>query len=141
MAVNPTSSFGAVLSLGDGASPEVFAAIAGVTDISGPNLGVDTAETTAHSSSSTSRTFVATLRKERTLSFTLNYDSADTTHAALATAANAGTEKNFTLVLADTGAEAYAFAANITDFTTEAPVEGVNTKSVTLQITGDITIS
>ena len=44
------SAFGTTLKIGDGATPEVFAAIAEVTNVGGPGMSLDTVDITHPSS-------------------------------------------------------------------------------------------
>ena len=44
-------------------------------------------------------------------------------------------------VLPDTGATVYSFAANVTEFSPDGPVEGILETDVTLEITGAVTES
>ena len=81
-----------------------------------------------------------TFKEPSNLTFDLYYDSTDTQHIALMTAARAGTRKNFKLTLTDAGVEQYAFAAYVSA-NLSADVEAFNVISVTLSIDGDVTVS
>ena len=74
------------------------------------------------------------------VSFDIYYDSGDTIHAALLTAASAATRSQFQITLTDTGAEVYTFYAYVS-MTFSGQVDGFNVYSVTLTIDGGITVA
>jgi hypothetical protein len=139
MTVAVTAAHGVVIKLGDGAATEVFTAIDGVHN--GPNgPGFTPAMITArHHGSSDTFMKVSTVDKSP-VTFDVYYDSTDTVHAALVTAAKAGTRKNFEMTLNDTGDEKYSFAAYIQASYT-GQVDGFNIYSIQLNIDGAITIA
>lgn len=139
MAVAITAAHGVVIKLGDGATPEVFTAIDGVHNgPNGPGFAPQMISARHHGSDDT---FMKVSTVEKTpVTFDIYYDSNDTVHGALITAAKAGTRKNFEMTLLDTGAEKYAFGAYIqASFTGQ--VDGFNTYSIQLNIDGAITVS
>lgn len=139
MAVSVTAAHGVVIKLGNGASPEVFTAIDGVHN--GPNgPGFQPAMISArHHGSNDTFMKVSTVDKTP-VTFDVYYDSGDTNHAALITAAKGGDKKNFEMTLTDTGAEKYAFGAYVQASYT-GQVDGFNIYSIQLSIDGAITIS
>lgn len=139
MTVAITAAHGCQIKIGDGASPEVFTVIDGVHNgPNGPGFDPQVIEGKHHGSSSIYQK-VTTVKKSP-VSFSIFYDSGDTQHAALITAANNKTRKNFKQILTDTGAEQYAFAAYVgAQFKGE--VDGFNVYDITLNIDGAITIS
>jgi len=139
MAVAITAAHGVVIKVGDGASPEVFTAIDAVHN--GPNGPGFTPQmiTARHHGSDDSFMKVSTVDKAP-VTFDIYYDSADTQHAALITAAKNGTKKNFEMILTDTGAEKYAFGAFV-QATFSGQVDGFNVMSIQLSIDGAITVT
>ena len=72
MATKAVTSHGTLLKVGDGASPEVFATIAEVKDISGPGTTLSTEDATNHDSGGW-REPVPTLLEGGEVTFDLNY--------------------------------------------------------------------
>lgn len=134
------SSFGTVLKVGDGGSPtETFTAIGGVKDISGPSLSMETEDVTNHGSAAAE--FVATVLGGGEVSFDVNFDYSDEQHASLLADLQAGTLRNFQLVLTDAGATTIDFSAIVTGYELNAPVKGVLGASLTLTVSGEVTFT
>lgn len=138
-------SHGTLLKIGNGGTPtETFTTIGMVGDISGPSFELGTEEATSHDSSW--REYVPTLLSGGEVSFDVFFDPADTTHYSAAAgslyyAQSNKVKNNFKLVLPDPGAMEIAFGAYVTGLEIKADVEGVLTMSVTLQISGAVTIT
>lgn len=132
---------GTVLKMGDGASPEVFTAIAQIGDVDGPGSKRETVDTTNHSSAA--KEFVATILDSGEVKFSINYDPAAATHknatGGLIYAHQQGTLKNFKVDFPATVVAGPTFAAYVTDFQTKAPVAGKLSAEITLKISGAIT--
>jgi hypothetical protein len=138
------AGFGTLLKVGDGGATEAFTTIGSVMDISGPSLGVDTAEVTNHSSTAAYEEFVATVVRTGDVTFTVNFDPALATHAygsGLLEDMENKTKRNYQLVFPDTAATTWAFAAFVTGFSPSAPVAGALTADVSLKITGQPTLA
>lgn len=145
MPTSALSSFGTLLKIGNAATPEVFTTIAEVRDISGPSFALGTEEVTSHDSAGW-REFIPTLTEAGEVTFDINFIGGATQGfgTGLYDDMVDKTKRNFQLVLPtgvgasnDTG----AFAAYVTGFELSAPVEGVLSASITLQITGAVTWS
>lgn len=138
-----TSAFGTLLKIGDGGSPESFATIAEVKDISGPSMELATEDVTSHSSTNGWREFIATLLDAGEVSFDINFVPTATTHSysagLLKDYANK-TKRNFQIVFSG-GSPTWTFSAFVTGFEPSMPVEGANTASITLKITGQPTLA
>lgn len=139
MPVSVTAAHGVQIKLGDGASPEVFTLVDGVHNgPNGPGFAPQMISARHHGSNDT---FMKVSTVDKTpVTFDVYYDSADTNHAALITAAKNGTKKNFKVILTDTGAEEYAFGAYV-QASYQGQVDGFNIYSIQLNIDGAITIS
>ena len=135
------SSHGTFLKMGNGATPtEVFTTIAEVKDISGPAVAMGTEDVTNHDSGGW-REFTSTIKEGGEITFEVNFFE-DTTQGFTGGVYDAlidGEPVNFELELksGSTG----EFAAIVTGFELENPVEGVETSSITLQTTGAISWS
>lgn len=139
MPTSALSSHGTLLKIGDGGGSEVFTTIAEVRDISGTSFAVSTEDVTNHDSSRW-REHIATIKEGGEITFDINYYSA-TTQDQLRTDMLNMTRRNFQLVFPTSPTETHAFAAYITGMEYAAPVEGVLAASITLTITGAVTIS
>ena len=137
------SSFGTLLKIGDGATPEVFTTISEVRDISGPSLAVDTEEVTNHDSTAAWEEFVATIVRSGEVTFDLNYHPTESTHDAgtgLIADMVAKTLRNFQLIFTDAGTSTWTFAAFITGFEPSTPVAGALSASCTMKLSGQPTL-
>lgn len=76
-----TTAKGTLLKIGDGASPEVFTTIGQVRSIDGPNATTEIVDTTTHSLAGYWRSKLAVLIDPGNLTFDINWDVADATHA------------------------------------------------------------
>lgn len=138
------SSFGTLLKIGDGASPEVFTTIAEVKDITGPELSVDTEDVTSHGSTGGWEEVIPTILRSGSVNFDLNFVPTNATHSYTAGLLHDMVNKtlrNFQLVLPDTGATTWAFSAYVTKFPPAMPVKGALKASVSLKISGQPTLA
>lgn len=111
-----------------------------VLNITPPSMEMGVTETTHLTS--TWKTFIANIPDGGEVSLTIEYDASETTHAALWTDFQAGTAGTYTIVFTDTGAAVVGFAAIITKFAwDQIAVDGVVTASLTLKITGTVSIT
>ncbi len=145
MVSQATAAFGTFLQLGDGAAPiENFVTIAEVLDIAGPELGLDTAETTSHDSPGSYEEWVGTILRTGNVSFDVNFLPTDATQsfaAGLILDQANKTLRNFKLIFTDVGATTWSFAALVTLFTPAAPVADKLSASVTLKLSGQPTLA
>lgn len=146
MAVTKTSALGVVLEREVPGSPGTYAAVAALGDFTGPDFGHDFTETTSHDAATNGRrrTYVATLGKSAQIAAPMFFDSADAVHGNDASTgllgdAMTGTLRNFRVTYQDTGNLKISFAAFVAQYEIQAPVEGVNTANLALQISGNFT--
>jgi hypothetical protein len=136
---------GTLLKIGDGASPEVFAAIAEVKDINGPVLSREFAEFTHQQSASGYREYKPTFKNSGDVTFKCNFLPDDETQGfstgGLLKDNEDGTLRNFELVFPDTGATKAKFAAYVANISPGAPIAGALELNVTLRVTGPVTWS
>jgi predicted secreted protein len=113
-----------------------------VGDITGPALKVGTMDTTSHSSTGGWREFITTIKEGGQVTFPINYDPAAATHgiAGLLDDFIDGTLKAFTVTFTDTGGTIWDFYAYVIGFIPSMPVEGKLSATVTLLISGAVTI-
>jgi len=135
-----TAGEGTVLKLET--APSTFTTIAQVVSISGPTSKIAAVETT-HLATTGGHTFrPATLPDNGSVTFTIYYEPAATTHAALTTLRDTPAEKNWKLIFTDSGAAEYAFAGFVTGFSVTGMTQEENVQAeVEIKITGAITLT
>ncbi len=135
------SAKGTLLKIGDGTSPEEFTTIGQVRSIAGPTTSAIVQDVTTHSTAGNWMEKLAVLIDPGTLSFPVNYDSADEAHAFVTgmwADMIALTERNFECLFAGSVGK-LAFAAFFTSHGFDLPVDNVIQASIELTITGAIT--
>ena len=136
------NSHGTLLRLGDGATPtEAFTTIAQVLDISLPAPTTQFEETTNHSSAGYVER-MASIVDSGEVSFDVNWIPTDSTHdpaTGLWADMVAKTLRHFSVTL--TEGSSMTFSAYVASVAPSAPVVGPYTASVTLQITGAVTLT
>lgn len=135
MATQAISSHGTKVKVGDGADPEVFAAIGEVLDITGPGQTLNTEDATNHDSGGW-REPIPTILEGGEVTFDINYYG-DATQAAVLADIKARTKRNFEIEYPDTSKD--VFSGYFTSFSKSAPVEGILRASVTIMISGPVT--
>ena len=117
--------------------------VAQVQSISGPGLALDTEDVTSHDSPGGWEEVVGTILRSGEISLDIVYDPKDATHkyatgGLLHDLANRVTT-TYTLTFPDS--TAWSFSALVVGFEPSAPVEGALTASVTLKLTGSVTLA
>jgi hypothetical protein len=134
-----TASYGAQLQIGDGAMTEAFTTVAGVKDISGPQMTRDNVEVTAHDSPDGYKERVPTLKDGGQVTFELNWDPSDATHdlaTGLGSLIDVDDPTHFRLVYPRLS-KRWAFSGYVTAYgPIAAPVAGVHQAPVTIMVTG-----
>ena len=118
---------------------------AGVTNIAGPELSLDTADVTSHDSTAAWEEHVGTILRSGNLTLDIVYDPADATHkyaaGGLLYDLVQRAEIALTLVFSDVGTTTWTFAkVLVIGFTPTAPVGEALTASVTIKPTGPVTL-
>ena len=138
---NEVDAQGTVFAIGDGASPEVFNAVGNVTGLSGLQGGQTTVIPVSNLSSTRVEKKIG-LPDEGQLQVEVNLKPGETTgQDAMNTARTAKTLKNFRITLSDSPATVFDFAGYVTTAGAAAQVDGVWTRSYTVEITGAVTES
>lgn len=122
----------------------VYTTVAQVRDINGPNMARDTVEVSSRDSTGQAKEYLAGMLDEGEVTFDLVYDPDAQTHSAsasggLITLMRAGALNNFRVSFADTTATTATFSGLVTGFQPTAPLNGAQTASVTIKISGLIT--
>ena len=117
---------------------------AGVTNISGPGLSLDTVDVTSHDSTGAWEEVVGTILRSGEISLDLVYDPADATHkyaaGGLLYDLVSRTAIALTLEFSDTATTTWSFNALVTGFEPGMPVDGFLGASATLKLTGQPTL-
>lgn len=131
--------FGTAFKRGDGAGPEVFSALADVTNISGPGLSRETIDVTSHGSPGAWMQFIGGLKDGGEVSIDVNYDPPN--HDALVEDFDDDAPRNYQIVFPDPDTTTWAFAAVMTGFEAEAPYDDKLAATITFKVSGKPTIS
>lgn len=144
MATAAKSSFGTFLKLGDGASSETFTTISEVKDIKGPGLKLSMEEVTSHSSTAGWVEKIGTLLDGGTITFEMNWLPAHATQsysAGLLKDMVNRTLRNFQLVVPAASTLTWTIPAYVAEFQPDLKVKGAQVASVTLEISGQPTLT
>lgn len=135
------SAFGTILQKGNAprATATTWTPVAGVTNISGPGLSLDTIDVTAHDSPGAFEEAIATIIRQGEVTVDVNYDPNDPTLDAstgvLATLVSRAVV-GWRLIWPVAGAPVWEFDALCTGFEPTAPYDDKLAASVTLKVTG-----
>lgn len=129
------ASFGAILEQFN--TTDGYVTIAQVDDISGPGLGLNAPDVTAHDSTGAYRAVVGGVKEIGEVSLVLLFDPAAATHVAVRTALTSREAEIFKMIFPDAGNTEWAFNAFVTAFEPTAPVDDKLAANVTLLGTGE----
>lgn len=150
MASNAIAAYGTLLKRGSSPSGTnnsgSYVTLGEVKNISGPSTEVSTIDVTTHSSAASGnyREFIPSLIDPGTIDVELNWVPSDTTHQNLWSDLTARTKRDFWIQTPANSSGASAnmqFSAYVTGFPKEFPTDDVQTATITLRITGAITIN
>ncbi|MEU7617186.1 phage tail tube protein [Micromonospora rifamycinica] len=131
--------FGTQFKRGDGASPEVFTALANVTNIGGPGLSRETLDVTAHDSPDAWMEFTGSLKDGGEVSLDVNYDPA--LHDDLVADFDDDEPRNYKVTFPTSPAVNWGFGAVMTGFEPSAPYDDKLTATLTFKVSGKPTLS
>jgi predicted secreted protein len=134
MSSDKYSAFGTVLEMDS--DP-----IANIRGISGPSLSLDTEDVTTHDQATAWEEVVGTILRSGEVTLDIVYDPGDDTHLALLTEYEIKSEAFYGLKFPDADVTTWSFSALVTGFEPDAPVDGALTASVTLKITGEVSLN
>ena len=131
---------GTTIARGDGASPEVYTAIAQVTSIT--PVGQERALIDVTNLDSAAREYMKAIKDGQEINIEAQYDPDDTGHSGLRTDLNAETSRNVRVTFTDSPAQTVTFAAMVTNWSiVDISIDNVLTLNVTLKPTGDLTFA
>lgn len=142
MSTNATIGFGTLFKTGNGAVPEIFTTLAEVTNITPPAMARDTVDVTHELSPEAWREFIAGLKDGGEVSVEMNFVPGQSDAAALmAELALSGSAalKNRQIVFPD--GSVFAFAAILTAYEPDAPIDDKMSASVTFKVSGKPTLN
>ncbi|MFJ2707854.1 phage tail tube protein [Streptomyces sp. NPDC087428] len=131
--------FGTVLKRGDGEEPEVFTAIANLTNVDDGGRTRTTIDVTAHDSPNQYMEFVGGLIDPGEVTVDINYDPA--VHDVLEADLEDTDPRNYQIVFPDTAETTFSFAAVMTGFSKSAPYDDKLSGSLTFKVSGKPTIA
>jgi hypothetical protein len=140
-------SWGTLILVGDGASPEVFHVIAGLGDIDGPSQSRNVIERRTHSSASAYMGKSSGVINAGEISFPVAYVANNPSHSDTSTFGLGylfinGTRRNMQIASskrADGTRNIRQFVGWVSEFGESHPVEGRDERDTTIQIDGPIT--
>lgn len=144
MTTEAISSFGTLLKMGDGATPENFTTVAEVRDITAGGITVQMEDVTNMDSPDAWVEKIATVLSYDDITFGINYKPTGATHNAatgLVYAAANRLRKNFQLVFPDAGSTTWTLPAYVAGFKPRAPVKGALSADVTVSVCGKPTLA
>lgn len=132
--------YGVALGVGDGASTEVFTAIAEVIDVNGPGYSKDTIDVSHSTSPGKFREFISGFLDAGEVTLTANMTQSD--YASLLTLMKLEASNNFELTIPDDNFSTkptIVFAGLITSLASPMPTQDKVTMDVTFKVTGEPT--
>ncbi|MER8262737.1 phage tail tube protein [Streptomyces griseus] len=126
-------AFGTQLQRGNGAGPEVFTAIANVTDITPPALERETIDVTTHGSPDQWREHIGGLKDGGEVSIDINYDPR--LHDTLVADLDDSNPRSYKVVWPGTLGD-WSFKAILKGFEPEAPHDDKLAASLTFKVSG-----
>ena len=141
MATNITTGKGTLVRLSDTASPLTYANVGQVRSISGPTVKPDIVDVTTHDTAGFWRRKIAVLIDAGTVSFDINFDSLDHSHAFLTGMWKQliGLVKNGWSLVFPNSAGTLSFLGYLGGHEFAAPVDNVLTAKIQIAITDAIT--
>lgn len=119
--------------------------IANVTNISGPGLSLDTEDVTSHDSTGGWEEVVGTILRSGEVTLDIVYDPDNATHkyasAGLLHDLVSRVPTTYNLFFSDSTPATWQFSALVTGFQPNMPVNGALTASVSLKLTGSVTLA
>lgn len=142
------TTFGALLAVGDGASPETFTNVAEVTNVKLPSQDRGQVEFTHHESPNEHRELKAGLRTSGPCQFTINYIPDNATHQNVSGGLLFFAEESFLaaihnwqITLPDSPNTLWTFPAFLSKFDpSDMPVEGKGEAQIELTISSAVTL-
>ena len=131
-------SHGTLIQIGDGEVTETFATIAKIKDIDGPGFSRAVHDASTQTTDWSEK--VPGLKNPGQVTFEINWIPTDTTHdyiTGLMKDFVDGTLRNFRFLWPDPASTIWQLACYVVNYEPTAPVDGILTANLTLEINGD----
>lgn len=135
MATKARAGVGATLKMGDGASTEVFTAIGGIVNLSGPELSVEEIEATSLDSTGGYKEYIPGMKDGGAVSFTMHFSN-DAQQRTLRGKLGAASPTNYKVTLPTSPPCVITFAGNLTSWSQSTEANAPMTADVNLKISG-----
>ena len=137
-------SYGTIIRVSDGDSPETFHAIAGVGNISGPNKSAAVTEVLTHSTGVPYKNKRPGIIDSGEFSFPCNFDPANPSHSltsvfGLGYMMENRSIRTWQVIYPDASNTTIEFQGFVSQIGSNSPVEGVRTGDTTITIDGAVT--
>ena len=139
MPSNAFSGVGTVFKRGDGASNEVFTAIAEINSIDGPNKSRGTIDVTSLDSTGGYREFIASFRDAGEVTLDMNFTRDG--YVDINTDFEGSALVNYQIILPDTNNTQLDFAGLVTNLGMAVPLDDKVTQKVTIKVSGQVTLT
>jgi len=136
MATDALIGYGTTFERSDGASPEVWTAIAEVMNITPPSFTRETQDATHMASPNAYREFISGLRDAGEVSLEINYIPGASAQTTLLADLDSDLVVSYRIVFPVSPLSTVTFTAFVTAFSPEAPLDAKLTASVTFKVTG-----
>lgn len=134
MATNADIGHGSSFAYGDGASPELFTAIAEVTSITPPSDNIDIIDATHMASPNNTREYIQGLVDPGEASIEMNFTPGAGGDTAIQSIRSAGGTRNYQITFPS--GTTWTFAGILTGYEPAVPVDDKMTATVTFKVTG-----
>lgn len=118
---------------------EVFTTIAEVTNIAGPEIGLELIDATHMESTNAYREYIPSLLDAGEVTLDVNFLPQNTTHKNVIADVEARVRRNFQMVWTDSSPTTWAFAAYVTKFAPSAQIDDRLMAAITLKVSGAVT--
>lgn len=136
-----TLGHGTLFQIGNGMMTETFTTIGEVLSVTGPNMNMTPVDVTNMDSANAIREYIAGLRDSGEVTVTVNFLPDNTAQTQVVTDYKARTKRNFKITWTDSTPATWSFAAFITNIEPNAVVDDRLQASLTMKLTGDVTIA
>ena len=132
-------TFGTILKVGDGQSPQAFIEIEQIQDIQGPKATISRIDKTVHNQGVPVRSYQPSLFDPGTMTFKIVQNSSLVTHLSTSTVSLEYIKINrqirdFQIVNVDPSGTTRQFQAYVQDIGEAYPLDGIDVRDVTLQL-------
>jgi predicted secreted protein len=128
---------GALLQVGDGASPENFATVPEVHRLSGPDVRVDLIDVSSHDSSGGFREYLPGFKDGDNVQAEVHWVPSNTVHKGIRTDAYAAALRNYHIIFPDATDNTVTFACYVQGFPPQSNAGDALRNTLNLKITGE----